>query len=104
MWCGLEHTLEVFNMFSLLIPQEGLRLIWAGRKCQGLIPDFKIIEPNVPGMPNSETVLAKLKTLAICKTRYGLATKHTLHAITCHTSSLPLEYNKHAKYINQVYF
>ena len=66
-------TCEVFNIFSGLIPQEGLSRLEAGRKRQGLVPDFRVQEPSVTGEGGNQEeklVLAELKVISSCPTRY----------------------------------
>ena len=70
-WAGIEVECEVFNLFSGLIPQHGLSRLEAGRKRQGLVPDFRIREPRAQGRGGDETlVLAELKVITSCPTRY----------------------------------
>ena len=69
-WAGIEVECEVFNLFSGLIPQLGLSRIEAGRKRQGLVPNFRVREPPVEGREGDELVLAELKMITSCPTRY----------------------------------
>ena len=48
-WANIQHEVEVFNMFSHLIPKEGLSQIEVGRKRQALVPDLKIKERPTSG-------------------------------------------------------
>ena len=48
-WAGVEVDCEVFNVFSGLIPQQGLNRLEQGRKRQGLVPDFRLRVPAVDG-------------------------------------------------------
>ena len=43
MWAGLPVDMEVFNLFSRFIPQEGMARIESYRQRQALIPDLKIV-------------------------------------------------------------
>ena len=43
-WAGIPSTCEVFNLFADCIPQEGLSRIERGRRRQGLVPDFMVLE------------------------------------------------------------
>ena len=45
LWAGLPVDMEVFNLFSRFIPQEGLARIESHRQRKGLIPDLKIVFP-----------------------------------------------------------
>ena len=78
-WSGIDVECEVFNLFSGLIPQEGLNRLERGRKRQGILPDFRI-RSSVPGdgvgsggAAVSESRLAELKVLSSCPTRYARA-------------------------------
>ena len=65
-WAGVEVDCEVFNIFSGLIPQQGLSRLEQGRKRQGLVPDFRLRVPAAVGAGGphlGEMVLAELKTL-----------------------------------------
>ena len=56
--------LEVFNIFSGLIPQQGLSRLEQGRKRQGLVPDFCLRVPGANGGGTHELVLAELKVIS----------------------------------------
>ena len=44
-WAGLPVDMEVFNLFSGSIPQEGLSRMERGRKIQSIVPDLRISIP-----------------------------------------------------------
>ena len=67
MWAGLPADMEVFNLFSRLIPQEGLARIESHRQRQALIPDLKIFI-SVGGQ--SRHVLQEIKVISCSKSRY----------------------------------
>ncbi len=46
MWAGLPVEMEVFNLFSGLIRQEGLSMIDNMRQRQALVPDMRIKIPD----------------------------------------------------------
>ena len=69
-WAGIEVECEVFNLFSGLIPQQGLSRIEDGRKRQGLESDFRVMAPPVEGREDTVLVLAELKVILSCPTRY----------------------------------
>lgn len=48
-WAGVDVECEVFNLFLGLVPQPGLARIEAGRKRQGLVPEFHVKEPSTSG-------------------------------------------------------
>ena len=66
-WAGLPVEMEVFNLFSRLIPQQGLARIEKGRQRQGMVPDFKIV---IPEAGQTRPVLHELKVVSFGKTRY----------------------------------
>ena len=66
-WAGVWVQVEVFGEFAHLIPQEGLSRLEPGRKRQGLVPDFKL---RYRCASEEQTVLAELKTLSCCPSRY----------------------------------
>ena len=103
-WCGMEVDCEVFNLFSALIPQEGLARIDQGRKRQGLVPDFKVRLPPGDGRPvTDELALAELKVITSCPTRYQRNPRNTTKAVDRRAALLPGEYARHARNIDRVY-
>ena len=78
-WAGVEVDCEVFNLFSGLIPQQGLSRLEQGRKRQGLVPDFRLRAPAVGGggPRGEEMVLAELKVISCCSAAQ-LVTRGTL--------------------------
>ena len=66
-WAGVPCELEVFNLFSGLIPQEGLARIDRERQRQSMVPDFKITL-NMGGQ--SRPVLHELKCISSSQSRY----------------------------------
>ena len=69
-WARLPCTVEVFGLFSHLIPQEGLSRMESGRKRQGIVPDFRLGLPSAAGGA-IEYRLAELKMISCCPTRYA---------------------------------
>ena len=103
-WAGIEVDCEVFNLFSGLIPQRGLARIEKGRKRQGLVPDFRVRLPAAEGRPgDDEIVLAELKCISSCPSRYSRNPRATTKAVDKRASTLPREYQNHARSIDQVY-
>ena len=103
-WAGIEVDCEVFNLFSGLIPQRGLARIERGRKRQGLVPDFRVRLPAGEGRPaDDEIVLAELKVISSCPFRYARNPRSTTKAVDKLASTLPREYQNHAKMMDQVY-
>ena len=67
-YAKVEHTAEVFGLFSHLIPQEALNRYERGRKRQGIVPDFRLKTANTQGASGFQ--LAELKLISCCETRY----------------------------------
>ena len=97
-WAGIEVECKVFNVFS---HSKGYH-IWRGRKGQGMVPDFALPLPGVltqelgVGGGNS-VVLAELKVLSSCPTRYRRAPRAAVKAVTRRAAELPGEYARKAR-------
>ena len=104
-WAGVEVDCEVFNVFSGLIPQQGLNRLEQGRKRQGLVPDFRLRAPAVDGRGPQveELVLAELKVISCCPTRYKRNPRATTKAVDRRAATLPAEYRQHARRIDREY-
>ena len=100
---------EVFNLFSGLIPQEGLNRLERGRKRQGILPDFRLrgsvagMRVGVRGAVASESRLAELKVLSSCPTRYARAPRAREKAVKKRADQLPNEYLKKAQKVDTEY-
>ena len=88
-WAGIEVECEVFNLFSGLIPQQGLSRIEAGRKRQGLVPDFRMMEPPVEGREDTVSVLAELMMISSCPTRYLRNPRDAVKSVDRRAANLP---------------
>ena len=104
-WAGVQVDCEVFNLFSGLIPQQGLSRLEQGRKRQGLVPDFRLRVPAVGGggPQGEEMVLAELKVISCCPTRYQRNPCPILKAVDRRASTLPNEYRQHARKVDREY-
>ena len=104
-WSGIEVDCEVFNIFSGLIPQQGLSRLEQGRKRQGLVPDFRVRLPTVGGggPQGEEVVLAELKVISCCPTRYPRNPCPIQKAVDKRASTLPAEYRQHARKVDTEY-
>ena len=103
-WAGVEVDCEVFNLFSGLIPQQGLSRLERGRKRQGLVPDFRLRVPVADGRRDGgQLVLAELKIISSCPTRYQRNPRAATKAVDRRAATLPGEYVKHARSIDQEY-
>ena len=66
-WAGLVVESEVYNLFSRLIPQEGLARYERNRQRQAIIPDLRIVQ-RVGREQNS--VRQECKIISVSQTRY----------------------------------
>ena len=98
MWAGLPAVMEVFNLFSRHIPQEGLARIDSNRQKQGMIPDLKIVLP-VGGQ--LRPVLHELKVISCSQSRYRPS--WTVRAVDRRAGMLHQEYVDKARSADQVY-
>ena len=86
-WAGVKCDLEVFNLFSAGLRQEGLNRLERHQQRQGLVPDMRIRVPKMPeslrsreggvmavgpeqGKPVESNVLHELKVISCSNTRY----------------------------------
>ena len=94
----------MFNLFSGFIPQQGLARLDKGRKRQGLVPDFQVRLPAADGGPGEdELALAELKVISSCPTRYSRNPRAAVKAVDRRAATLPAEYQRHARSIDQQY-
>ena len=56
LWAGLPVELEVYNLFSGLIQQEGLSRFEQVRQRQAIVPDMRITMPIAAGHPHGGTL------------------------------------------------
>ena len=97
-WAGLPVEMEVFNLFSRLIPQQGLARIETGRQRQGMVPDFKIV---IPEAGETRPVLHELKVVSFGKTRYKPGWRE--RAVDVRAAQLHQEYVDKARRADQQY-
>ena len=106
-WGGVDVQCEVFNLFSAHIPQEGLSRLERGRKIQGMVPDFLLRVPGETvgdvGAAGDVQVLAELKILSSCPTRYPRAPREPEPAVAGRANLLPGEYLRKAKVMERQY-
>ena len=104
-WAGVDLKCEVFNLFSGLIPQQGLNRMEKGRKRQGLVPDFLVRVPGTGagGIQDTSLVLAELKTICSCPTRYERNPLPEDKAVERRAATLPREYNTKAATMDHKY-
>ena len=98
LWAGLPVEMEVFNIFSRHIPQQGLATIDRDRQRQAMVPDLKIamtMEGTV------RPVLHEIKVISCSKTRYKPS--WTDRAVDKRAAALHQEYVDKAKAADQLY-
>ena len=101
-WAGLSAEVEVFNLFSASIPQEGLNRMERGRKIQSIVPDMRITIP-VEGNPVQR--LHEIKIISSSKTRYNpnRQGQEASRAVDTRAGQLTLEYLAKARSTDQKY-
>ena len=98
MWAGLPSELEVFNLFSGLIPQAGLGRMDKQRQRQAMVPDMKI-SLTMGGV--TSPVLHELKVISSNQTRYKPSLKE--RGVDKRSAQLHDEYVGKAKQADQQY-
>ena len=106
--------LPVFGLFSHLIPQAELEeggAVAPKRKRQALVPDFRLkwraeFEESAGGggarSQSGESVLAELKVLSCCKTRYPVGVRASgSSAVNRRAEALPGEYLKKVQKVDR---
>ena len=90
-------TVEVWGLFSHLIPAEALTRMERGRKRQAIVPDFRMDLPS----PNYETrtQLAELKVISCCKSWYTPGSE--VRATDKRAQQLPADYRRKARKVDQ---
>ena len=91
-WAGVPFEVEVFNMFSALIPQAELARIEKERQRQAMVPDFKI---TLNSGEQSAPVLHELKVISSSRSRYSPI--HKDRGVDKRASQLNKEYQDKAK-------
>ena len=101
-WTGLDVEVEVFNLFSGSIPQQGLSRMERGRKLQSIVPDLRITL-TVEGNPSPS--LHEIKIISSSKTRYTphRQGKEATRAVDWRASQLPQEYLMKARTTDRQY-
>ena len=66
-WAGVPAEMEVYNLFSRLIPQRELARYESNRQRQAIIPDLRVVL-QVGGL--STPVLHELKCISVSQSRY----------------------------------
>ena len=79
--------MEVFNLFTRCIPQEGLARFESWRQRQAMVPDFRI---SLPMEGEARPVLHELKVISCSKSRYTPSS--TARAVDKRSAELHKEY------------
>lgn len=98
-WARLPATVEVWGLFSHLIPAEALSRFESGRARQGLVPDFRFQVPSDLG--ESQVALAELKVMSCCKTWYTPGTGNRVRATNKRAQGLQAIYKNKARSLDQ---
>ena len=70
MWAGLPVEMEVLNLFSGLIRQEGLSRVEKMKQRQALVPDIRITMPDPAQAGETRPILHEIKVISPSKSRY----------------------------------
>ena len=98
-WARLPATVEVFGLFSDLIPAQALSRIEKGRKRQGMVPDFRLQMPHPTG--GNTFQLAELKVISCCETWYTPSAGGNVRATDKRANGLQGEYRRKAKAVDK---
>ena len=98
-WARLPATVEVWGLFSHLIPAEALSRFESGRARQGLVPDFRFQVPSDLG--ESQVALAELKVISCCKTWYAPGAGNRVRATNKRAQGLQAIYKNKARALDQ---
>jgi hypothetical protein len=96
-WARLPVTVEVWALFSHLIPAEALTRMERGRKRQAIVPDFRLEMPSPTG--GSSPQLAELKIISCCETWYPAGGR--VRGTDKRAGGLQTDYRKKAKKVDQ---
>ena len=101
-WAGLPCDMEVFNLFSGVIPQEGLNRMERGRKVQSIVPDLRI---SLPEEGNLVPSLHEIKVISSSKTRYKLQRRgqEAIRAVDARAGELQTEYLRKSRHTDRTY-
>ena len=66
-------TVEVWGLFSHLIPAVALTRMEKGRKRQAIVPDFRVEMPTPTGGTSHQ--LAELKVISCCQTWFPVGSR-----------------------------
>ena len=105
MWAGLPAEMEVFNLFSGLLRQEGLSRLEQHQQRQGLVPDMRIQMQSSSSSSQravvASPVLHELKIISCSKTRYKPTSE--ARAVDARADKLQQEYIMKARNADRKY-
>ena len=96
-WARVPVTVEVWGLFSHLIPAQALTRMERGRKRQALVPDFRLELPCPTG--GTKTMLAELKVISCCRSWYTPGAQ--VRATEKRAQQLPADYRRKARKVDQ---
>ena len=96
-WARLPVTVEVWGLFSHLIPADALTRMERGRKRQAIVPDFRIEMPTPAGGTSPQ--LAELKIISCCESWYPAG--GNVRGTDKRAGGLQQEYRKKARKVDQ---
>ena len=96
-WARLPVTVEVWGLFSHLIPAAGLTRMERGRKRQAIVPDFRLEMPTPAGGTSPQ--LAELKIISCCESWYPAG--GNVRGTDKRAGGLQQEYRRKAKKVDQ---
>ena len=99
MWSRLPATVEVWGLFSHLIPGQALTRMEAGRKRQAIVPDFRLETPNDYG--GTELSLAEIKVISCSESWYKHGPRSTVRGTDKRANLLTSEYRKKAQKLDE---
>ena len=98
-WARPPVTVEVWSLFSHLIPQECLNRMERGRKRQAIVPDFRIEMPT--GTRGTMAQLSELKMISCFKSWYPAGSGSGVRGTDKRASGLQASYRRKARKVDQ---
>ena len=98
-WAKVEHTTEVFGLFSPVITAQALTRYERGRQRQGLVPDFRIKTTNITGASRHQ--LAELKIISCSESWYAPSAGGKVRGTDKRANGLPADYRRKARDVDR---
>ena len=96
---GMPDEMEVFNLFSGLVRQDGLNGVERARQRQALVPDMRITMAD-PAEGVVRPIMHELKVISANSSRYNLNSEG--RAVDIRASRLPQEYLAKARAVDRL--